>query len=67
MRSLSIFGATGSVGESTFDLIRRAGGANTFRTVAVTGGRNVIRLAQMARELRAPRSSLLQIPFETLS
>lgn len=53
MRSLSIFGATGSIGESTFDLIRREGGAEAFRTVALTGGRNVARLAEMARELRA--------------
>jgi 1-deoxy-D-xylulose-5-phosphate reductoisomerase len=53
MRSISIFGATGSVGESTFDLIRRAGGPATFRTVALTGGRNVARLAEMARALRA--------------
>ncbi len=53
MRSISVFGATGSIGESTFDLIRRAGGADAFRTVALTGGRNVARLAEMARELRA--------------
>ncbi|MEN9410227.1 MAG: hypothetical protein RL216_2201 [Pseudomonadota bacterium] len=53
MRSISIFGATGSIGESTFDLIRRAGGAQAFRTVALTGARNVTRLAEMARELRA--------------
>ena len=53
MRSISIFGATGSIGESTFDLIRRAGGAEAFRTVALTGARNVARLAEMARELRA--------------
>ncbi|MFN3724627.1 MAG: 1-deoxy-D-xylulose-5-phosphate reductoisomerase [Paracoccaceae bacterium] len=53
MRSISIFGATGSVGESTFDLIRRAGGARAFRTVALTGGRNAARLAEMARELQA--------------
>jgi 1-deoxy-D-xylulose-5-phosphate reductoisomerase len=53
MRSISIFGATGSIGESTFDLIRRAGGASAFRTVALTGARNVARLAEMARELRA--------------
>ncbi|NGQ91514.1 1-deoxy-D-xylulose-5-phosphate reductoisomerase [Rhodobacter sp. HX-7-19] len=53
MRSISIFGATGSIGESTFDLIRRAGGAGAFRTVALTGARNVARLAEMARELRA--------------
>lgn len=53
MRSISIFGATGSIGESTFDLIRRAGGAEAYRTVALTGARNVARLAEMARELRA--------------
>ncbi|MBE2277373.1 MAG: 1-deoxy-D-xylulose-5-phosphate reductoisomerase [Rhodobacteraceae bacterium] len=53
MRRLSIFGATGSVGEQTVDLILRAGGPRTYRTVAVTGGQNVTRLAQIARELRA--------------
>ncbi|MDZ4137023.1 MAG: 1-deoxy-D-xylulose-5-phosphate reductoisomerase, partial [Paracoccaceae bacterium] len=53
MRSVSIFGATGSIGESTYDLMLHAGGAQAFRTVALTGGRNVVRLAQMARELRA--------------
>lgn len=53
MRRISIFGATGSVGESTYDLVTRAGGAETYHTVALTGGRNVVRLAQMARALRA--------------
>ena len=53
MRSVSVFGATGSVGESTFDLLMRAGGADAYRVVALTGGRNVVRLAQMARALRA--------------
>lgn len=53
MRSISIFGATGSIGQSTFDLIRRAGGAEAYRTVALTGARNVTLLAEMARELRA--------------
>jgi 1-deoxy-D-xylulose-5-phosphate reductoisomerase len=53
MRSVSVFGATGSVGESTFDLLMRAGGPDAFRTVAVTGGRNLRRLAQMAVALRA--------------
>lgn len=53
MRSLSIFGATGSIGEQTVDLLRRAGGADAFHVVALTGGRNIARLAEMARELRA--------------
>ncbi len=53
MRSVSIFGATGSIGEQTVDLLLRAGGAGAFRVVALTGGRNIARLADMARELRA--------------
>ncbi len=53
MRRISIFGATGSIGQSTYDLICRAGGAEAFHTVALTGGRNVALLAQMARDLRA--------------
>ncbi|AXC49425.1 1-deoxy-D-xylulose-5-phosphate reductoisomerase [Paracoccus suum] len=53
MRSVTILGATGSVGESAFDLLVRAGGAGALRTVALTGGRNIARLAQMARTLRA--------------
>lgn len=51
MRSISIFGATGSIGESTFDLVMRDPGA--YRTVALTGGRNIARLAEMAIALRA--------------
>jgi hypothetical protein len=52
MRSLSIFGVTGSIGEQTVDLICRGRGA-AFRTVALTGGRNIARLAEIARLLRA--------------
>ena len=53
MRRVSVFGATGSVGESTFDLLMRQGGPEAFHTVALTGGRNAERLAQMALALRA--------------
>ncbi|MEC8631033.1 MAG: 1-deoxy-D-xylulose-5-phosphate reductoisomerase [Pseudomonadota bacterium] len=53
MRRISIFGATGSIGENTVDLITRAGGAEAFDVVALSGGRNVARLAEQARELRA--------------
>ena len=53
MRSVSVFGATGSIGENTFDLLMRQGGPKAYRTVALTGGRNVVRLAEMARALRA--------------
>lgn len=51
MRSLSIFGATGSIGESTFDLIQRQGGRDCYRVVALTAGGNVRRLAEQARAL----------------
>ena len=53
MRSISVFGATGSIGENTFDLLMRQGGPQAYRTVALTGGRNTVRLAEMARALRA--------------
>ena len=50
MRRVSVFGATGSVGESTLDLIARR---DDCRVVALTGGRNVVRLAELARAHRA--------------
>jgi len=53
VRSISIFGATGSVGENTFGLLMRGGGPGAYRTVALTGGRQVVRLAEMARTLQA--------------
>jgi len=53
MRRISVFGATGSVGESAFDLLMRQGGPEAYHTVAVTGGRNAGRLAEMAVALRA--------------
>jgi 1-deoxy-D-xylulose-5-phosphate reductoisomerase len=51
MRRISIFGVTGSVGASSFDLIARDMGS--YHTVALTGGRNIAELARMARHLRA--------------
>ncbi|AUM73894.1 1-deoxy-D-xylulose-5-phosphate reductoisomerase [Paracoccus jeotgali] len=53
MRSVSIFGATGSIGESAFDLLMHDGGPDRWRVVALSGGANIARLAQMARALRA--------------
>lgn len=53
MRSISIFGATGSIGDSTFDLIMQGGGPAAYRTVALTGSHNIKRLAEMARALNA--------------
>ncbi|MGB8815422.1 MAG: 1-deoxy-D-xylulose-5-phosphate reductoisomerase [Paracoccaceae bacterium] len=53
MRRISVFGATGSIGQSTFDLLMRQGGPRVFHTVALTGGRNIALLAEMARALHA--------------
>jgi 1-deoxy-D-xylulose-5-phosphate reductoisomerase len=49
IRSITILGATGSIGASTIDLIRRNRGR--FRVEAVTAARNAGALAKLAREL----------------
>lgn len=51
MRSLSILGATGSVGTSTLDLVRR--NAEDWRIVALTANCQVDELAALAREFCA--------------
>jgi 1-deoxy-D-xylulose-5-phosphate reductoisomerase len=51
MRRVSIFGATGSIGRNTIDLIARA--PDQYDVVALTGGANVAQLAQDARALNA--------------
>jgi 1-deoxy-D-xylulose-5-phosphate reductoisomerase len=51
---VSVLGATGSVGESTLDVIRtQAPGAPEFEVVALTANTNVEALAQAAIEARA--------------
>ncbi|MCC5999285.1 MAG: 1-deoxy-D-xylulose-5-phosphate reductoisomerase [Pararhodobacter sp.] len=50
MRRVSVFGSTGSVGESTLDLLARR---TDCQVVVLTGGRNVARLAEQARAYRA--------------
>lgn len=51
MRSISVLGATGSIGASTLDLIRR--NRNDWRVVALTANGNVSDLAALAREFAA--------------
>ncbi|WP_108814176.1 1-deoxy-D-xylulose-5-phosphate reductoisomerase [Loktanella sp. Alg231-35] len=51
MRRISVFGATGSVGQSALDLVARDAGA--YDVVALTGGRNVVQLAKDAQALGA--------------
>ena len=51
MKRVSILGATGSIGQSTIDLIRRD--PTSYDVVALTGGRNIAQLATDARLLGA--------------
>lgn len=51
MRRVSIFGATGSIGQNTINLIRNA--QTEYDVVALTGGRNIAQLAGDARNLNA--------------
>ena len=51
MRRVSIFGSTGSIGCNTVGLI--AAERDAFQVTALTGGRNVARLAEQARQLNA--------------
>src|ERR1700712_1811278 len=51
MRSISILGATGSIGASTLDLIRRE--PSKWRVLALTANSNAAELAQLAREFSA--------------
>lgn len=50
-RSISIFGATGSIGQSTIDLIKRD--RDSYDVVALTGGQNIEQLANDAIDLKA--------------
>jgi 1-deoxy-D-xylulose-5-phosphate reductoisomerase len=47
-RSISIFGATGSVGLSTLDLVRQH--RDAYRVVALTANDNAADLAALAKE-----------------
>lgn len=51
MRRISIFGATGSIGQNTIDLIARA--PDAYAVEVLSGGRNVAQLAADARRLNA--------------
>src|SRR4051794_36772709 len=51
VRTVTVLGATGSVGMSTVDLLKRDNGK--YRVEAVTAHRNAAQLAQIARELNA--------------
>ena len=51
MRRITILGATGSIGASTIDLIKRE--PKRFRVEAVSAKRNAAALAKIARELGA--------------
>ena len=66
LRNVSILGATGSIGDSTLDVIER--NADRFRVVALTARRNVDKLADQCARFDArlaviadPRGGVLGI------
>lgn len=61
MRKVSVFGATGSIGQNTLDLIARA--PDDYDVVALTGGRNI---AQLARDAVAMNADLAVTAHEEL-
>jgi 1-deoxy-D-xylulose-5-phosphate reductoisomerase len=55
-QTVAVFGATGSIGRSTADLLAQH--PDRFRTGAVVGGRDAVALAKVARELGASFAAL---------
>jgi 1-deoxy-D-xylulose-5-phosphate reductoisomerase len=56
-RTVTILGSTGSIGESTLDLLEQAGAE--VEIIALTGGRNVARLAEQAKRWK-PRLVVIE-------
>ncbi len=59
-RKISIFGATGSIGQNTLDLIKRA--PEAYDVVALTGGHNI---AQLAADAIAVDADVAVTAYET--
>lgn len=53
MRKVTILGSTGSVGQNTVSLLEAQGGREAYEVVALTGGANVLLLADQAKRLGA--------------
>lgn len=54
MKTITVLGSTGSIGTQTVELLEAA--PDSYRVVALVGGRNVAVLARQARALRARRA-----------
>ncbi len=62
-RRISVLGGTGSIGDSTFDLIRRAA-PGAFKVVAITAYSNVDKLAALAIEFGAEYAAIGDPAYE---
>lgn len=60
-RSITILGATGSIGTSTIDLLKRE--PDRYRVEAVTASKNAVALAKLARELSARVAAIADPQF----
>lgn len=52
-RRISILGSTGSIGQSTLDVLEQMGGRDAFQVVALTGNGNIAKLAEQAKSTGA--------------
>ncbi len=60
MRNVTLLGATGSIGDSTLDVIARH--PDRFTVAALAAHRNWRKLAQLCRRFRPPYAALLDVP-----
>ena len=65
MKKISIFGATGSIGQNTLDLISQEN--DKFKVVGLTGASNIELLAQSAIKFRLPVSAKLTSSRDNLN
>ena len=63
-RRITVLGATGSIGDSTLDLIRRANPGD-FQVVALSANRNVAKLTALAIEFNAEFIALGDVSLES--
>jgi len=61
-RVVSVLGATGSIGDSTMDLLRRA--RDRYRVEAITANSNVAALAKLAREFEVRFAAVADVAYQ---
>ena len=53
MRTVNIFGVTGSIGQNTLDVLRHQANAEKFKVIAFSSNDNIEQLVENAKEFKA--------------